>query len=496
MNDLSRFGCALFALWLTVVLARLMNSHASALSLDHDSTLSLEKLAQFEVPLACIFFGIFTLAYSGLMIEEALERRNKNKRRVHDKQNLTRRDGTQTTPRMLKQEIEPVSLKDGDDETLSKSDRYEAIDGKFAAAGSNTNLSGGMEKEKIKDTTSRMVAFEQEVRSTFARTAQEAGDGIRRTLRGTKQKLSRNSATPEPQFRSLSQSRQDSWQTLNSWDSDSSGTTNGTPHEKLLNTDQAKEDFKHRVSPGSIVVKNVDPSNPPITHLSPVSVQTDVEHTLLPANRLSPVFVHIDIEPTSSPLKTPAALFDRPNNPIQRIMPVGGGSGRGAEEEEASRLVKGPAFFTRVPFEVRIMIYRYILTTSPIQRAADLVEQLTSGLIARDVSDPSMNLAIDARMLRTCRQIYAETLPILYGDNTFCFTNLSALDTFREEGLATTQCESYNSKCCTMMIDRYLSGKIQIQGDPSLQLGSESERQALDDQEALPRLVTEFGPDA
>lgn len=274
--------------------------------------------------------------------------------------------------------------------------------------------------------------------------------GRRRVSKGTNQKSSHNSATLEPQLSSLGHSRQGTEQTLNSRDLDTCGTSTGTSHGKLLNPDHAREEFKHRVPPGSIVFKKVKPTHRPSKQLAPVLVQTDVENTPLPANKLSPVFIQIDMEPTSSSLKSPAALVGGARNTAQRVVLVDPGSGRAAEEKEASRWVKGPAFFNILPLEVRIIIYRYILTTSTIiKRAADLVEQTTLGLIAPDESDTSIVLAIDATVLRTCRQMYAETLPILYGDSTFCFTNVSALDTFRKEGLATTWCKlQIKLLCC------------------------------------------------
>ena len=267
-------------------------------------------------------------------------------------------------------------------------------------------------------------------------------DGTRLVLKKTKQKSSHDSGTPEPQLRSPGRSRQDTEQKPNSRDLETSGTSTGALHGDLLNSDQAKEEIKHRVPPGSIVLKKVKPTHRPSKESAPVMVKTDVEHTPLPANKLSPVFIQIDMEPMPSSLKSSRALVDRARNTAQRGMLVDSGSGRAAEEEEASRRVQGPAFFKTLPLEVRIIIYRYILTTSTIiRKAADLVEQTTIGLIAPDESDTSIILDIDATVLRTCRQMYAETLPILYGGSTFCFTNVSALDTFRKEGLATTWCK-------------------------------------------------------
>ena len=43
---------------------------------------------------------------------------------------------------------------------------------------------------------------------------------------------------------------------------------------------------------------------------------------------------------------------------------------------------------------------------------------------------------VDSTLLRVCRKMYTEALPLLYGENTFCFNSVSGLHTFRSEGLA------------------------------------------------------------
>ena len=97
------------------------------------------------------------------------------------------------------------------------------------------------------------------------------------------------------------------------------------------------------------------------------------------------------------------------------------------------------------------------------------MEQTTLGLIAPDESDTSNILAIDATVLRTCRQMYAETLPILYGDNTFFFNTVYALNTFRKEGLATTQCESLIS-CPGLWLIDILGKKFRYSVTPTFNL--------------------------
>ncbi|KAL8922351.1 MAG: hypothetical protein Q9208_005204 [Pyrenodesmia sp. 3 TL-2023] len=88
--------------------------------------------------------------------------------------------------------------------------------------------------------------------------------------------------------------------------------------------------------------------------------------------------------------------------------------------------------FARLPREIRVQIYGQLLTTtSPIKNLGELVRSkmyFTSYLEQPD---------LDARILRTCRLIYTEALPILYGENDFHFDTLESLETFRSNGLAT-----------------------------------------------------------
>ena len=100
-------------------------------------------------------------------------------------------------------------------------------------------------------------------------------------------------------------------------------------------------------------------------------------------------------------------------------------------------------FLTILPAEVRNLIYSYVLTTSaPISNAGELVEQMAVGLIMTDETNPSTTLGIDSTLMRTCHKIYAETVPLLYGENIFYFKNLEHLKTFRNEGLVQIQGQS------------------------------------------------------
>ena len=120
---------------------------------------------------------------------------------------------------------------------------------------------------------------------------------------------------------------------------------------------------------------------------------------------------------------------------------------RTQEKEEKEPLHEGCLFLKMLPAEIRNLIYSYVLTTPiPIRNAGELVEQMAVGLVVLDDPDPSSNLGIDASLMRTCRKIHAETLPVLYGGNTFFFKDVGRLKTFRNQGLVTTQGQLFSSK--------------------------------------------------
>lgn len=64
-----------------------------------------------------------------------------------------------------------------------------------------------------------------------------------------------------------------------------------------------------------------------------------------------------------------------------------------------------------------------------------LVDDRLTTLVTSKAQRALYKLGIDTTVLRTCRQIYIEALPMLYGDNKFVFFSASALDLFRDKGL-------------------------------------------------------------
>lgn len=99
-------------------------------------------------------------------------------------------------------------------------------------------------------------------------------------------------------------------------------------------------------------------------------------------------------------------------------------------------------FLAMLPLELRQMVYRELLVCNIISRPEKLVQQRQDTLIVPGRRDHAGMEGIDAKLLRTCRIIYREGLPILYGENRFLFSSPHGLEKFRREGLP---------KCRTLM---------------------------------------------
>ncbi|KAL8740075.1 MAG: hypothetical protein Q9184_008532, partial [Pyrenodesmia sp. 2 TL-2023] len=78
-------------------------------------------------------------------------------------------------------------------------------------------------------------------------------------------------------------------------------------------------------------------------------------------------------------------------------------------------------------------IYAYLLTTASSINNPDALVRSKIHFDAEDLEYPDFDIAI----LCTCRQFYAEALPVLYGGNRFHFDNPESLQTFRSDGLVT-----------------------------------------------------------
>lgn len=85
-----------------------------------------------------------------------------------------------------------------------------------------------------------------------------------------------------------------------------------------------------------------------------------------------------------------------------------------------------------LPLEIKRAIYSILLVSEHrIDKAHEKLGKKPLVLATED--RPAFN--IDSTILRTCRQVYEEALPILYGCNTFCFSDPEDIIRFRHEGL-------------------------------------------------------------
>ena len=105
--------------------------------------------------------------------------------------------------------------------------------------------------------------------------------------------------------------------------------------------------------------------------------------------------------------------------------------------------------FHAVPTEIRHMIYRYLLTTpDPIQKVHTHLGSKETAMLDQYTPIPD----IDAAILRTCRLIYSEALPILYGMNVFQFDCAHNIRGFQSRSLTSfpigTQLSYRRSRCC------------------------------------------------
>lgn len=90
-----------------------------------------------------------------------------------------------------------------------------------------------------------------------------------------------------------------------------------------------------------------------------------------------------------------------------------------------------PTTLTNLPPEIRLEIYRYLLTTrTTIKKPGDLVRcEIHHG--ADGGESPCLHTAI----LRVSKRIYTEALPVLYSENVFAFWSPEDMMAFRTEGL-------------------------------------------------------------
>ena len=98
-----------------------------------------------------------------------------------------------------------------------------------------------------------------------------------------------------------------------------------------------------------------------------------------------------------------------------------------------------------LPTEVRFMIYKELLVSEcRIRNAGRYIGYAETPMLSgrKRISD------VDATITRTCRAVYDETMPILYGHNVFLFEKAEDIKDFKRKGLKRNRelCKSTNSE--------------------------------------------------
>lgn len=95
-----------------------------------------------------------------------------------------------------------------------------------------------------------------------------------------------------------------------------------------------------------------------------------------------------------------------------------------------------PSTFLTIPPEIRQIIYtNLLLSKNPIKDAHNLLGNNRSIELAH--YNPILD--INATVLRTCKAVYKEALPILYGQNTFFFSDPDHILDFKEKSMPRTR---------------------------------------------------------
>lgn len=90
--------------------------------------------------------------------------------------------------------------------------------------------------------------------------------------------------------------------------------------------------------------------------------------------------------------------------------------------------------FTKLPLEIRRLIYEQVLVSASV--LAGVANMVGKEKTKRRMLNSYIPITdIDSAVLRACRKVYTEALPVLYGGNTFKFSNTAAMNDFKEKGL-------------------------------------------------------------
>ena len=102
-------------------------------------------------------------------------------------------------------------------------------------------------------------------------------------------------------------------------------------------------------------------------------------------------------------------------------------------------------FFNALPLEIRRKVYSHLLVTTSISgRCIALKSRRKTrrqNYLCHHPHALGPHLDLDARVLRTCRQMYDEGLPMLYGENHFVFGDIEDVTLFAMHRLPQYRCK-------------------------------------------------------
>ena len=104
--------------------------------------------------------------------------------------------------------------------------------------------------------------------------------------------------------------------------------------------------------------------------------------------------------------------------------------------------------FKILPLELRRMIYANLLITGIIENPDKILNDKMTCFVYSEKDGRSNGLNLNVAILRTCRLIYHEALPMLYQENTFAFCSPDRMQDFRARGLIHMACKSHFWPCC------------------------------------------------
>lgn len=109
------------------------------------------------------------------------------------------------------------------------------------------------------------------------------------------------------------------------------------------------------------------------------------------------------------------------------------GTNTASRSQTAIKKKSSMGYFSRLPSEIRLQIYEELLKTDKLISGAHILVSTREAIMEHECP----RIGIHCGILYTCRELYNEALPTLYGKNGFLFYDPAHLKTFAHSGLPT-----------------------------------------------------------